>query len=160
MRRIRLFLLSGVLLVSLLGVTAFMGLSMISAHALAHAQTSHTQATQRNHLLVTCSGDGCDGLNPETTGCAAGAYTVQTAVFSNSYVELRYSPTCKTNWGRVTSKVGPSFLVVRIQRIDGLTYTFSGGNFNFAYSAMVYAPQAAARACGGVNGITGCTKYI
>ena len=158
MRRIRLFLFSTALLVSLLGVTAFIGLSMISAHT--HAQTSHTQATQRNHPQVTCSGDGCDGLNPVSTGCAADAYTVQTAVFSNSYVELRYSPTCKTNWGRVTSKVGPTLLEIRIQRIDGLTYTFSGGNFNFAYSAMVYAPQLAARACGGINGISGCTKYV
>jgi Protein of unknown function (DUF2690) len=161
MRRIRLFLFSTALLVSLLGVTAFMGLSLISAHT--HAQASHTQttqATQRNHPQVTCSGDGCDGLNPVVTGCAADAYTVQTAVFSNSNVELRYSPTCGTNWGRVTSKVGAANLVIRIQRIDGLTYTFSGGNFNFAYSAMVYAPQLAARACGGVNGISGCTKYV
>lgn len=158
MRRIRLFLFSTAFLVSLLGVTAFMGLSMISAHT--HAQASQKQTTQRSHPQVTCSADGCDGLDPVMTGCAADAYTVQTAVFSNSYVELRYSPTCKTNWGRVTSRVGPTFLETRIQRVDGLTYTFSGGNFNFAYSAMVYAPQLAARACGGVNGISGCTKYV
>ncbi len=157
MRRIRLFLFSTALLVSLLGVTAFMGLSMISAHT--HAQASQTQKTQRNNPQVTCSGDGCDGLDPVSAGCATGAYTVQTAVFSNSYVELRYSPTCKTNWGRVTSKVGPTFLEIRIQRVNGLTYTFLGGNFNYAYSAMVFAPQLAARACGGVNGISGCTKY-
>jgi hypothetical protein len=85
---------------------------------------------------------------------------VQTAVFSDSYVELRYSPTCATNWGRVTSKVGAVFLVIRVQRIDGLTYTFSGGNFTSAWSAMVYAPQQAARACGGVNVIEGCTAYV
>lgn len=158
MRRIRLFLFSTALLASLLGVTAFMGLSMISAHT--QAQASQTQTTQRNNPQASCSGDGCDGLDPVSAGCATGAYTVQTAVFSNSYVELRYSPTCKTNWGRVISKVGPTFLEIRIQRVDGLTYTFSGGNFNYAFSAMVYAPQLAARACGGVNGISGCTKYV
>jgi hypothetical protein len=85
---------------------------------------------------------------------------VQTAVFSNSFVELRYSPTCGTNWGRVFSKVGATFLVIRIDRSGGLTYTFSGGNFNFAYSAMVYAPKVAARACGGVNAISGCTAFV
>ena|SRR5947209_626897 len=153
MRRIRLFLFSTALLASLLGVTAFMGLRMISAH-------TQAQTTQRNNPQVSCSGDGCDGLNPVSTGCATGAYTVQTAVFSNSYVELRYSPTCKTNWGRVTSKVGLAFLEIRVQRVDGLTYTFLGVNFNFAYSVMVYAPQLAARACGGVNGISGCSKYV
>lgn len=158
MRRFRLVLFSIALLASLLGVTAFMGLSMTSAHT--HAQAGQAQTTHPNHAQVACSGEGCDGLDPAVTGCAADAYTVQTAVFSNSYVELRYSPTCKTNWGRVTSKVGPTFLEIRIQRVDGLTYTFSGGNYNYAYSAMVYAPQLAARACGGVNGISGCTKYI
>jgi hypothetical protein len=85
---------------------------------------------------------------------------VQTAVFSNSFVELRYSPTCGTNWGRVFSKVGPASLTIRIQRSDGLTYTFSGGNFNFAFVAMVFAPQVAARACGGVGGISGCTAFV
>ena len=85
---------------------------------------------------------------------------MQTATFSNSRVELRYSPTCGTNWGRVTSTVGATFLIIRIQRIDNLTYTFSGGNFTFAYVAMVYAPTVAARACGGVSSISGCTAYV
>lgn len=162
MRRIRLFLLSTALLVSLFGMTGFTELSLASAHT--HASDAHAtniHATQRSHPQVLCSGDGCDGLNPATEGCGADAYTVQTAVFSNSYVELRYSPACGTNWGRVFSKVGPTLLVVRIQRqSDGRTYTFSGGNFNFAFSAMVYAPKVAARACGGVNAISGCTAYV
>ena len=158
MRRIKLFLFSAALLLSLFGVIAFTGWKIASAQATnAHV---HTQVAQHTHSQVTCSTEGCDGLNPVTTGCAADAYTVQTAVFSDSYVELRYSPTCGTNWGRVTSKVGPTTLVIRIQRIDGLTYTFSGGNFNYAWSAMVYAPQAKARACGGVNVIQGCTAYV
>ena len=161
MRRIRLFLFSTALLVSLFGMTAITGSSIASAHTqVTNARATNAHATRGSHPQVTCSGEGCDGQNPATAGCGADAYTVQTAVFSNSYVELRYSPTCGTNWGRVFSKVGPTLLVVRIQRSDGLTYTFSGGNFNFAYSAMVYAPQVAARACGGVNAISGCTAYV
>ena len=158
MRRIKLFLFSTALLLSLFGVIAFTGWRIASAQTTnVHV---HTNAAQPKHTHITCSTEGCDGLNPVTAGCAADAYTVQTAVFSNSYVELRYSPTCGTNWGRVTSKIGPTTLVIRTQRIDGLTYTFSGGNFNYAWSAMVYAPLAQARACGGVKGISGCTAYV
>ena len=161
MRRIRLFLFSTALLVSLFGMTAITGSSVASAHThVANARATSAHVTRRSRPQVTCSGEGCDGQNPATTGCSADAYTVQTAVFSNSFVELRYSPTCGTNWGRVTSRVGATFLVIRIDRSGGLTYTFSGGNFNFAYSAMVYAPKVAARACGGVNAISGCTAYV
>jgi hypothetical protein len=158
MRRIRLVLFPTALLVSLLGMTTFTQVSRASAHT--QAQANHAHATLPNQPQVGCSGDGCDGLNPQTEGCAADAYTVQTAVFGNSYVELRYSRTCGTNWGRVISRVGATFLVIRVQRIDGLTYTFSGGNFYYAWVAMVYAPKVAARACGGVSSISGCTAYV
>ena len=82
------------------------------------------------------------------------------AVFSDAFVQLRYSPTCQSNWGRVISRVGANFLSIRVQRIDGLTYTFGGGNFKSAWSAMVFAPVMKARACGGVQVIEGCTAYI
>jgi Protein of unknown function (DUF2690) len=153
MKRMRLVLFSMALLVTLFGLTA------IVAYAQA-TTTAHAQAVRNSRFQVTCSGNGCSGLNPQTAGCAAGAYTVLTASFSNAFVELRYSPTCKTNWGRVISRRGATFLSIRIQRIDGLTYTFSGGNFNYAWSAMVYAPVMKARACGGVQVINGCTAYI
>ncbi|HEX4206769.1 MAG TPA: DUF2690 domain-containing protein [Ktedonobacteraceae bacterium] len=172
MARIRVLLFSTALLLVLFGTAAFSGSKTASASTLqAHqSQSQHVvqsggrpgavKTTTRSSAQVTCSGNGCNGQNPVTTGCNADAYTVQTAVFSNSYVELRYSPTCGTNWARVTSKVGLANLVARIQRIDGLTYTFSGGKFYYAYSVMVYAPTLAARACGGVNGISGCTAYV
>ncbi len=174
MRRVQLCVLSLALLVALFSVTAFTNASPASAHsvqrsssklhtAARHAATGGPRAmhiTQKSSAKVTCSGNGCNGQNPAATGCEADAYTVQTAVFSNSYVELRYSPTCGTNWGRVTSKVGPANLVIRSQRIDGLTYTFSGGKYNYAFSGMVYAPTVKARACGGINGISGCTAYV
>ena len=159
MRRIRLFLFSTALLVSLLGMTAFTSVSIASAHTQAQASRTHATLPHRPQV-VNCSGEGCDGLNPQTEGCAADAYTVQTAVFGNSFVELRYSPACGANWGRVTSKVGATSLIIRIQRIDGLTYTFSGGNFTYAWVAMVYAPNVAARACGGVSSVSGCTAYV
>ncbi|TMD67604.1 MAG: DUF2690 domain-containing protein [Chloroflexi bacterium] len=151
MKQMRLVLFSIALLVLLFGLTAIVAYAQVTPHA---------QAAQNSHVQASCSGNGCNGLNPQTLGCAAGAYTVQTAVFSNAFVELRYSPTCKVNWGRVWSRIGANFLSIRIQRIDGLTYTFSGGTFTYAWSAMVYAPVMKARACGGLQVIEGCTAYI
>jgi uncharacterized protein DUF2690 len=158
MQRIRLLLFSAALLISLFAMTAFTQVNVASAHS--NAQASHMHATVPNRPLVSCSGNGCNGLNPATTGCSADAYTVQTATFSNSFVELRYSPTCGTNWGRVISRVGATSLTVTIQRNDNLSYTFSGGNFTYAWVAMVYAPSVPARACGGVNGTSGCTAFV
>lgn len=158
MQRIRLLLFSAALLISLFGMTAFTQVNVASAHS--NAQASHMHATVPNRPLVSCSGNGCNGLNPATTGCSADAYTVQTAVFSNSFVELRYSPTCGTNWGRVISRVGATTLTVTIQRNDNLSYTFSGGNFTYAWVAMVYAPNVPARACGGVSATSGCTAFV
>ncbi len=174
MQRIRLFLFSAALLLALFGATTFTESSTAFAstvqqqHSVSHSIVlpkasggkGAVHTARGSHAQASCSGTGCSGQDPEKTGCEAGAYTVQTAVFSNSYVELRYSPTCKTNWGEVVSKVGPTDLVIRTQRIDGLTYTFAGGKYNYAFSAMVYAPTVAARACGGVNSISGCTAYV
>ena len=151
MQRMRLVLFSMALLVLLFGLTAIVAYAQV---------TTYARVARKSQVQVTCSVTGCNGRDPQTTGCAADAYTVQTAVFSNAFVELRYSPTCKTNWGRVRSRIGTNFLSARIQRIDGLRYTFSGGNFTIAWSAMVYAPVMKARACGGVQVIDGCTAYI
>ncbi len=174
MNRIRLFLFSTTLLVALLTITtsttsgtAF-AKSTQQNHVKSHTTALHTtsggpgfaRTTQPNTSHVKCSGNGCNGQNPVTTGCDASAKTIQTAVFNNSYVELRYSPACGTNWGRVTSKVGLTYLTIRTQRIDGLTYAYSGGKYAYSFSAMVYAPVLQARACGGVNGISGCTAYV
>lgn len=50
---------------------------------------------------VTCWGDYCSGQDPAGTGCANDAYTV--ASFNDDYMSLqvRWSPTCQTNWARL-----------------------------------------------------------
>ncbi len=161
MRRMCLFLFSTLLLIALLGVTIFSIASTASANTIQERYSNQTTSVSTTHTVqVSCSSDGCNGQSPVTSGCYADARTIQTAVFSNSFVELRYSSTCGTNWGRVTSKIGLTSLIIRIQRIDSLSYTFSGGNFNYAFSTMVYAPIAKARACGGVKTISGCTAFV
>ena len=151
MKRIPLFLFSAALLVVLLGTTAFIGLRTTSAHA-----------TQHSVAQATCSGNGCNGKDPEATGCYVGAYTVQTATLSNIFVQLRYSPRCGTNWGRVLSRIGSGRILVQVQRIDGLSYSRTAVA-TLLFSQMVYAPVLRARACGRIGAGAspfGCTAFV
>jgi hypothetical protein len=149
MRPSRLLLVSIALLVALMGVTTFVGVPPAAANAL-----------QQHQQQVTCSGDGCDGKDPAVTGCAADAYPVQTATLSTAYVQLRYSPRCGTNWGRVLSRIGLAHLYVRVDRDDRLSYFSSISSGTLLYSPMVYAPHRKARACGSANSPVGCTAFV
>ena len=60
------------------------------------------------HPLVTCTGRTCDGLDPSTTTCQNDAITptnpakVNPLLVDGVRLELRYSPSCKANWARMT----------------------------------------------------------
>lgn len=77
----------------------------------------HTLAATSAGLLLAASlatttpafaaGTTYDGTDPQTTGCAAGGITVkEVAVTANGetlgWAQLRYSPSCGTNWVRFT----------------------------------------------------------
>src|SRR3569833_2203729 len=49
---------------------------------------------------VGCYGDYCSGQDPQVTGCAADSQTVAFDDLSGARIEVRWSPTCKTNWAR------------------------------------------------------------
>lgn len=51
---------------------------------------------------VTCYGDYCSGQDPESTGCAKDAVTIEALATDTGggRLELRWSQTCKTNWAR------------------------------------------------------------
>lgn len=51
---------------------------------------------------VTCYGDYCSGVDPQSSGCSADAFVATSWGNSAFMLETRYSPTCKTNWGRIT----------------------------------------------------------
>jgi hypothetical protein len=148
MRRFLLLLFAALLLVAMFVGTVYASVS----------------TAQRLLPRVTCSGNGCNGLDPEQTRCAAGAYTVRvsggTVSFRTGYVELRYSPTCGTNWARVFSTVGNARLTVSIRRTnDGLFY-FTIGFATRLWSPMVYALNVPAKACGSSNNYADCTESI
>lgn len=94
---------------------------------------------------ATCYGDYCSGRDPESTGCSADAYTTALARIAGtySYVELRWSPSCKTNWARVSWYPG-AYYPNNVYVVQSTGYTqrgVSGGNGSYVWSRMIYSPR-------------------
>ncbi|MFF5233264.1 DUF2690 domain-containing protein [Dactylosporangium sp. NPDC000521] len=112
---------------------------IVAAGVLAHAGPAVAVPGERS---VSCWGDWCSGQDPERTGCAVGASTVASAgiPWSNGLtIELRWSPTCQTNWARVN--YGAYTYVRAIQRSTGYTQGASSNNGVYWWSAMIYSPD-------------------
>jgi hypothetical protein len=107
---------------------------------------------------VSCTpGLGCENKDPQTTGCSADAYNLDSFVRRNAAdvkvftVELRYSPTCRTAWSRVTattrrhiraSLVGNGISAYTIDRVGTQVWSrmryLAGGRGYWAARAVVY----------------------
>jgi hypothetical protein len=120
-------------------------------------------------FAASCSGTGCDGKDPDTTGCSSSAYNVETIniISSGRYIgtaDLRWSPTCETNWGRAYKSSGGSETVdARVYNIDrGIGYVGFGfgGPGTTVWSPMVHAPTTRSKGCGAIGGVGWqCTSY-
>lgn len=94
---------------------------------------------------VSCYGDYCSGQDPQASGCANDAYTVASRPFANTggVLELRWSPTCKTNWARLsTTWVNPTPNALYVVQ-GGTGYTQRGARYSgsgFSWTAMIYSP--------------------
>lgn len=150
-------LLGAVLLLAVLTLTVTMGTASAS-----DGKDNKGPSTQRiTTLAVTCSGTNCNGKDPIATHCADGSYVALSAPFGTTafggVVELKWSPTCKTNWAKayITSSNPPNAtytLTVMLQRPDwseipGTKFTL--GNTRSIYGDMYYAPTEKVRACAG-----------
>lgn len=60
------------------------------------------QPVQTSGTPTSCYGDYCSGEDPLATNCAADAVTLSATDAYNGRLELRWSPSCKTEWGRYT----------------------------------------------------------
>jgi len=79
------------------------------------------------------------------TGCSQDAYTVASTSNGPDTIELRYSPSCQTNWARAWIGSGnPN--AVSIRRQDGLYYQTNITYDTLHWSQMVYAPTMTANA--------------
>jgi len=136
---------------------------LLAAVFAAYTGVSRISASTAQHLLphVTCSGNGCNGLDPVATGCARDGITVTggTVTFRTGTIQLRYSPTCGTNWGRVFSNIGNAQLWASIRRDDGRFY-FTVGSGTRLWSPMVFARNVKAKACGSAGHFEDCTEAI
>ncbi len=111
----------------------------------------NSQSTSPN---ATCSASpneaNCNNQDPVKQGCNDG-YTVSTASFAQGKVELRYSPTCKSNWAKVTNFTGNGYTFAQIMREDGKSYSYDSYS-STVYTNMVYSPvlkaKASGKACG------------
>ncbi|MEV6707416.1 DUF2690 domain-containing protein [Micromonospora wenchangensis] len=93
-------------------------------------------------IQAGCYGDYCSGKDPEAMGCSADAYTVTSAWTGSYTVELRWSPSCKTNWARIGAGYGGSLWVVQT---TGYKQSSSGSNGSFRWTAMIYSPSLLCR---------------
>jgi Protein of unknown function (DUF2690) len=111
-----------------------------------------------------CSGMGCDGQDPVQTGCVNGAYTVASDYIYYfgtviGRVDLRYSPTCETNWTRVISYIGPQYLDAVVTEEDiGYHLNENLDNVTNVYTDMIYAPSPICAQGGGIIYVNG-TQY-
>ena len=129
---------------------------------------THPSSFQKASMpTVTCSGYNCDGQDPITTGCYADAYTAEYAYIYDEHgspigeVDLRFSPTCGTNWTYVKSYIGPDELNGTVYRVNPYPLSESYGITLSVdmHTDMVYAPATyTAYACGQMeNYSSNCT---
>ena len=108
---------------------------------------------------VTCYGDYCSGKDPQASGCAADARTIYLAYVygtgGGTWVEIRWSDTCKTNWAR-TNGVRTNIKAVQD---TGYTQGYSANNGSYSWSKMIYSPVRHVKGCiWGAWGTT-CTAW-
>lgn len=78
---------------------ATVSLSGIAGMTTARASAPPLQHQQK--VAVSCYGDYCSGQDPQSTGCANDAYTTAATNLSGAQLQVRWSPTCRTNWARL-----------------------------------------------------------
>jgi len=100
---------------------------------------------------ASCYGDYCSGQDPQAAGCSSDAYTVVSARIPGTYtyIELRWSPSCKTNWARVPASWGTSYpsSLEAVQCSTG--YTQRGvvaSSSDYSWTRMIYSPVLLVRA--------------
>ncbi|MEW2067474.1 helix-turn-helix domain-containing protein [Streptomyces sp. NPDC007346] len=93
-----------------------------------------------------CIGSECREKDPQRLNCHLGVWTAAAVQRGDTYLELRYSPGCRSAWARITEAgVGD---VARVVTERGVTQERAISYDGDTYSPMVEAPYpAAVRAC-------------
>ncbi|MEI7031238.1 helix-turn-helix domain-containing protein [Streptomyces pratensis] len=93
-----------------------------------------------------CIGFECREKDPQRLNCHIGVWTAAAVQRGDTYLELRYSPGCRSAWARITEAgVGD---VARVETEHGVMQERAISYDGDTYSPMVEAPYpAAVRAC-------------
>jgi len=95
---------------------------------------------------VSCYGDYCSGQDPVNTGCAADAVTFAWLDLSGARLDLRWSPTCKTEWARWQQYPGLGSVPVTLAAVQdtgytqSITYDVNGPGVGTTWTPMIYSP--------------------
>ena len=92
---------------------------------------------------ASCYGGYCTNTDPVATGCARDAKTLAAdySYGTTAAVELRYSPTCKTQWARVPRNNWPGGDTLGVvQPSTGWSLGYSGEDGSYVWSRQIYSP--------------------
>ncbi|MFF7448577.1 MULTISPECIES: DUF2690 domain-containing protein [unclassified Streptomyces] len=112
---------------------------------------------------VKCSGDSCTGKDAEAMGCSGDLVTTaSTATVGTTVVEVRYSKTCGTAWGRITRAAQGDEVVVSVGKAGK---NKQNGSITVAGDTIAYTPMVAVKDAGDAvacatlaAGEKGCTR--
>ena len=122
--------------------------------------------------MVTCSGAGCNGTDPQTSGCGASGRTIATNniyAYGTEYavvglLELRWSDVCQTNWSRITRYTfNPPYPYARpflSTPSGGTYYSWPGSTTAQKWSYQTFAPTTPWRACGSLALDASAPDYV
>lgn len=112
--------------------------SLIAAAALTLLMAPDAQA-------ASCSGTGCNGKDPVAAGCSGSTTVADTApMFTGGKAELRWSPSCRTNWVRISNySGGDSALRITVWSSQGNVGFIAPGTPGNHWGNMVFAPGCA-----------------
>ncbi|MGW4206390.1 DUF2690 domain-containing protein [Lentzea sp. NPDC004789] len=94
---------------------------------------------------ASCSGRGCNDKDPVATGCSSGSTVADSKpMYPSGRAELRWSPTCRTNWVRITDYPGgDSALRITVWAGNDHVGFVAPGTPGTHWGNMVYAPGCA-----------------
>lgn len=105
-------------------------LTPLAASLLLAATAGLTLAAPAHAATASCYASSCTGLDPAATTCQNDARTLLYGASGDTSIELRYSPSCRATWARLTYSRGTGFIEVKNSKGQyeraSVTYTGSG----------------------------------
>lgn len=123
--------------------------AIASASLIAGAPTAHASAA------ASCYGSSCNGVEPNGTTCASDAITAHSTTLSGRTIQLRYSPSCRAAWGKISgATVGNS---VDVLNTNGNYQSATVNSGSDTHTRMVNDAGITSDACGYVGSSSACT---